>query len=389
MKKNLLLLFLILTYKFSFGQNAENEPYTYFSKEYIEKYNNKSVVEIPEVSELVNIIMALHKDAENEDNMFDVSTEYYQRVKEYFKESITHPMIDSVHNNINTITLLEEHNINVFSSESYNFYYDLKMNACSYYFDENGIITHNGAVKNFRGGDNLVNKYLNLIQDFSDKSNFRQFYKDNKTYYDSLISTYLRLNPIQKMQNWLNDKFEFSYGSYVIYFSPLVNGAHSARFFNKGDFKQAFMFVCAIEPNLKVSPIEDEIMSGRPLFTEIDHSYVNPLSDKHMEKIKHAFSNRKKWAIGEITDSYHDEYMVFNEYMTFAIYSLYLFDNYPEENLYKYLPYLENQMVESRGFINFKDFNRELLKKYKLNPNIRMSELYDYILEWATNVNKA
>src|SRR5690606_41347483 len=86
-------------------------------------------------------------------------------------------MIDSVHNNINTITLLEEHNINVFSSESYNFYYDLKMNACSYYFDENGIITHNGAVKNFRGGDNLVNKYLNLIQDFSDKSNFRQFYK--------------------------------------------------------------------------------------------------------------------------------------------------------------------------------------------------------------------
>src|SRR5690606_39390835 len=78
MKKNLLLLFLILTYKFSFGQNAENEPYAYFSKEYIEKYNNKSVVEIPEVSELVNIIMALHKDAENEDNMFDVSTEYYR-----------------------------------------------------------------------------------------------------------------------------------------------------------------------------------------------------------------------------------------------------------------------------------------------------------------------
>jgi len=389
MKNLLLILSIVLIYQKSLGQNIENEPYAFFSKEYIQKYNNKSVIEIPEVSELVNIIMALHKDAENEDNMFDVSTEYYKRVKEYFKESINHPIIDSIENNIGNITLLEEHNIKVFSRESYNFYYNLKMNACSYYFDENGNIIHNGAVKNFRDGDNLVDKYLNLIQSFSKQSNFRQFYRDNKAYYDSLTSTYMRLNPIQQMQNWLNKKFDYSYGSYVIYFSPLVNGAHSARFFNKGEFKQAFMFVCPIETNPEVSLIDDEIMSSRPLFTEIDHSYVNPLSDKYTEKINHSFSNKKIWTYGEITESYHNEYMIFNEYMTFAIYSLYLFDNYPEENLYKYLPYLENQMVESRGFINFKDFNRELLKKYKLNPNIKMSELYDYILEWATNVNKA
>lgn len=388
MKLKLLTLLLILTYQISFGQNIENEPYAYFSKEYIDKYNNKSIVEIPEVSELINIIMALHKDAEKEDNMFDVSTDYYKRVKEYFKESITHPMIDSVNNNINTITLLKEHNINVFSSESYDFYYDLKMNACSYYFDENGIIIHNGAVKNFRGGDNHMEKYLDLIQDFSNKSNFRKFYKDNKLYYDSLISTYIRLNPIQKMQNWLNEKFEYSYGSYMIYFSPLVNGAHSARFFNKGDFKQAFMFVCSMEPNHEISPIEDEIISSRPLFTEIDHSYVNPLSDIYIEKINHSFSNRRKWANGKITESYHDEYMVFNEYMTFAIYSLYVYDNYPKENLNKFSPYLEKHMVESRGFINFKDFNKELLEKYKSNPKSKMKELYDYILEWSSIQNK-
>lgn len=388
MKKKLIILVLILTYQFSLGQNAENEPYAYFSKEYIEKYNNKSVVEIPEVSELVNIIMALHKDAENEDNMFDVKTDYYKRVKEYFKTSINHPIIDSIENNIGNITLLEEHKIKVFSRESYNFYYNLKMNACSYYFDENGKIVHNGAVKNFRGGDNLVDKYLNLIQDFSDQSNFRQFYRENKDYYDSLIFTYKELNPIQQMQNWLDKKFDYSYGSYVIYFSSLVNGAHSARFFNKGNFKQAFMFVCPIERNPEVSLIDDVIMSSRPLFTEIDHSYVNPLSDKYIENINHSFSNKKVWTFGEIAESYHNEYLIFNEYMTFAVYSLYLFDNYPEENFSKYLPYIEKQMVESRGFINFKDFNRELLAKYKTSPNIKMSELYDYILEWASNVNK-
>ena len=388
MKNSLLLLLICSISQSLFGQNIENEPYAYFSKEYIEKYNNKSVVEIPEVSELINIIMALHKDAEKEDNMFDVSTAYYKKVKEYFKELNSHPIIDVIHDNIHTITLLEEHNINVFSTESYDFYYNLKMNACSYYFNESGTIVHNGAVKNFRDGDNIVHKYLDLIQDFSNKSNFRQFYKENKTYYDSLTSTYIRLNPIQKMQYWLHKKFDYSYGSYMIYFSPLVNGAHSARFFNKGDFKQAFMFVCSIEPNLEVSMMEDEIMSSRPLFTEIDHSYVNPLSDKYLEKINQSFSNRKKWANGDITQGYHDAYMVFNEYMTFAIYSLYVYDNYPKENLDKYVPLLEKLMVESRGFINFKDFNKVLLQKYKSNPNSKMPELYDHILDWAANVNK-
>lgn len=69
MKNLLLILSIVLIYQKSLGQNIENEPYAFFSKEYIQKYNNKSVIEIPEVSELVNIIMALHKDAENEDNL--------------------------------------------------------------------------------------------------------------------------------------------------------------------------------------------------------------------------------------------------------------------------------------------------------------------------------
>lgn len=381
-------LIVLFSFQISFCQNSENEPYAYFSAEYIAKYDNKSIIDIPEVSELVNIIMALHIDAEKEDNMFDVSTRYYKQAKLYFQPFIQHSIIDTVHNNITDITLLEDYNINVFSEESYNFYYNLKMNACSYYFDENDNIVHNGAVKNFRGGENLVNKYLNLIEDFSKKSNFRKFYRDNKAYYDTLISTYKRLNPVQQMQTWLDEKFNYSYGSYVIYFSPLVNGAHSARFFNEGEFKQAFMFVCPIEPNSEINPLDDEIISSRPLFTEIDHSYVNPLSDKYHQSIEIAFSNKEKWAAKSITDYYNNQYKIFNEYMTFAIYTLYVYDNYPKEHLFSYLPVIENQMVELRGFIKFKDFNRALLEKYKIDRTIKMAELYEYILDWALVENK-
>jgi hypothetical protein len=45
-------------------------------------------------------------------------------------------------------------------------------------------------------------------------------------------------------------------------------------------------------------------------------------------------------------------------------------------------------MEESRGFNNFKKFNRKLLEKYEENKNIKMTDLYDYILNWADNENK-
>jgi hypothetical protein len=74
--------------------------------------------------------------------------------------------------------------------------------------------------------------------------------------------------------------------------------------------------------------------------------------------------------------------------MTFAVYSLYVQDNYSKDDLIEYLPKVENQMEEIRGFINFKKFNRKLLEKYEENKNIKMTDLYDYILNWADNENK-
>jgi hypothetical protein len=85
---------------------------------------------------------------------------------------------------------------------------------------------------------------------------------------------------------------------------------------------------------------------------------------------------------------YKNQYDVFNEYMTFAVYSLYVQDNYLKDDFIEYLSKVENQMEESRGYINFKKFNRKLIEKYEENKNIKMTELYDYILNWADNENK-
>ena len=148
------------------------------------------------------------------------------------------------------------------------------------------------------------------------------------------------------------------------------------------------MFIDKAEIDKEFSPVMNELLQSRVVFTEIDHNYVNPISDKYIERINKSFSNREKWAKGEQTSTYKNPYMVFNEYMTFAVYSLYVQDNYSKKDLEEYLPKVEKKMEESRGYINFKKFNLKLLEKYEENKNIKMTDLYDYILNWADNENK-
>jgi hypothetical protein len=264
------------------------------------------------------------------------------------------------------------------------------MNACAYVYDKKGKIKNNGFVKEYAKGWNSFDpmKDVAIFEDFAKKSNFREFYKNHKTYYDDLIKTYNQLNPISKMQNWLDQKFGFGYGSYVVYFSPFVYGAHSTQNIQSNGFTQSFMFIAKAEMDKAYSNVMNELLESRRVFTEIDHNYVNPISDKYLARINKSFSNRDIWAKGEATSMYNNPYAVFNEYMTWAVYSMYVNDNYLQKDLEEYLPKVEKQMEDSRGYIAFKKFNRTLLEKYQQNPSITMNDLFEFILNWADNENK-
>lgn len=190
------------------------------------------------------------------------------------------------------------------------------------------------------------------------------------------------------MNSWLDNKFGFSYSSYLVYFSPLINGAHSTRGYRNNGFNQTVMFIARAEYDDNLSKIQNELAESRIVFTEIDHNYVNPVSDKFLEKINKALSNREVWAKPTITDAYDSPYKLFNEYMTFAIYSLYLIDNYSENDVKEYLPLLNKTMTDIRGFIKFEDFNDVLIEKYKQNKSISMPDLYVYMLDWCAQNNK-
>ncbi len=373
-----LLYFNIICLTFILISSCNTERNVVFTKQYISEHKGKFEVSVPEVHELANILIAISKIGQLDSNMVDMTTPYYQKVRTKFLPFAGHAIMDTI-------------NTHIISSNdvySYWYYYSMKMNACGYTFTPDNFIKNNGPIRRM-GFNNLKDPILSnisLIEDFSMKSGFREFYKQNKPYYDSLISSYQQLNPIDKMQKWLVSKFGFSYDNYVVYFSPLVGGAHATQKYKDNNFEQTVMFVCRSlifeEYNMNVN----EMLNSRVVFTEIDHNFVNPISDTYRKRINRVFSNRIKW-VNEFessrTQAYKTPDAVFNEYMTFAVFSLYCMDNFSEADVAIFIPKMEKQMTERRNFIKFKDFNQKLMAIYKTDKTISIHSLYDQILKWC------
>ncbi|PRY10334.1 uncharacterized protein DUF4932 [Pontibacter ummariensis] len=347
-----------------------------FSKKYIRENEGKFAVEVPEVHELANILVAISNIGQQDSNMVDMTTPYHKEVMAHFSPYKNHPIMDVVN----------KHITKVFDKDSYWYYYAMKMNACAYVFDKNGSIKNAGIIRKM-GFDNqgdpiLAN--LALLEDFARKSNFREFYKQHQPYYNDLVKTYHALNPIDQQQAWLEDKFKFKYGNYLVTFSPLVGGAHSTMSFEDNGFEQTVMFVRRADLKPEYNEKVNEMRNSRVVFTEIDHNFVNPTSDKYAAQINEVFGDRAKWVVeGNGTSAYSSPYNVFNEYMTWSVYSLYCLDKFSAEDNATFIPLMVNQMEKKRGFVRFGDFNQKLLSLYKANPKISIDELYTSMLDWS------
>ena len=93
------------------------------------------------------------------------------------------------------------------------------------------------------------------------------------------------------------------------------------------------MFVCRAENAPEYNQNVNEMLESRVVFTEIDHNFVNPLSDKKIDIINKVFADRNRWTKeGNGTSAYESAYSVFNEYMTWGLFSLYCLDNFPNND---------------------------------------------------------
>ena len=350
-----------------------NQSPVIFPKEYMKARKGVVQFEIPEVYELANIIWTLSPAGKNANNLYRKG-DYYNRLVNYFKPFLHHPLFQKLND----------------SADSYlKNYYDFRENSMAYSFKDDSLV-YSGPYYYILGNDywtfnSLFKTLLPLIQDFSSQSRFRIFYQNNKDYYKRLIEEEKKNMPVKDMWDWLEKEFPGAgFSSYKIVFSPLIGSSHSTQQFwdvEEADkfFSEVVAFVSGPE-HLNVENLttqKKQALASAIVFTEIDHNYVNPVSNKYTPAIDSIFSQRAKWVSGKKdTKMYPSGMDIFNEYMTHAVFCLYATDRYDEETARFIINQRTILMKDQRGFILFEEFTGELQRLRKDLKQKKIAELY-------------
>lgn len=360
MKKVSLVIFLAMLSQLSLGQN--------FSPEYIASHKNKWTIEVPEVQELVHIVIAISPTGLADSNMVEHRTAYYREVLEKFQAYKHHKIVSIIDD------LLQDR-----------LYAQVKMDACGFYFGESNTLIKDKTYKQLNWSNkNFIQPLTRELEDFAQQTNFREFYSSHTNHYNALIEKMKAQMPIDKQWKWLEERFPNKYNNYRITFSPLVNGWHSTNRFETKDFKQTVMFICGPIESMQLTEKIKEGLMTRVVFTEIDHNYVNPVSDNYDKELREVFFDRKKWTSEKDSQNYGSAYAVFNEYMTWAVFTLYALENFDENDFTIINARTELQMSNWRGFIKFKEFNQKMIELYKnKRAEESIANLYPKILAWC------
>jgi len=353
-----------------------------FSDKYVKKQMGKSTFETPEVYELANIILALACEPLNKRGYILSNTAYYKEVMSYFSAYKNHPVISSLG--------LKDDN------ELAEKYFSFRENSYSFMIDKKGKIVRNGQYHKvfYTKFSSIFEDNISLLNDFILQSNFRSFYRSHKKYYSQLLKQTEAYMPMFKMWKWMENEFPQRSQSYKTIISPLIDGNHSTQNYTwLGDpnkpFRESLMFVCGsgqYEGKAEYTDKQIEGFLSGVVFTEIDHNYVNPTSDKHIDRINKIFAKRALWAeAGKPGDLYKNAYAVFNEYMTHALFFVYLLDTGFTGADYELVRSRRTAMNQDRrGFRLFTKFTDHLIELYKTRPAGKtIAELYPEILDWC------
>lgn len=369
-----ILTILILTFSnFVFGQSKD----VTFDKSYIKNNNQKTTIEINEAQELTYIILAITDFAKENPNMVKQSTEYYNDVKKHFAEYSNLPAVKSFDK------LLRENVVN---------YFLLSGNAYGFKFKGNKLIPTNvynfpaKGIGKYEIKENPIVKYLAEIEEFAKKSNYRKFYRNHIPYYNQLKTEYQNFATISEQKEWLENRFDYKINSYRVLTSPLIAGMNATHTFEDNDFKEILLFLPTIRSDKDWNEKFKKAMNTRIIFTEIDHNYVGPVSEKNSEKINSIFNNREKWLNTEnkSTAHYPNPIKVYDEYLTWGLFILYSYDKVGNNTeLFQQIVNNVNEMMTKKGFPKAKEFNAQLLDLYKNSKDKKIENLYKPLLEWS------
>ncbi len=343
-----------------------------FSDAYKKTNEGKTIIEIPEVYELINIIFALTEYGKTE--AIYKQMPYYREVMARF----------SAYKNHRAVQVLDS-----LLSKSGDKYFSLKMDSYAYQFQGNVIQKSTVYDRVSWGEVNELTPYIPLLTAFAKQADFRAFYQQYQSYYASLIADYRQNVGIPVMKRWLETQFPTRHYSAVkVTFSPLVGWNQSANNFSDNGFTEAqahvdFPFVDAEQKKQPAQITKGQRM--KIVFTELNHSYLNPEAEKYNEQISSAFSDTPKWVTPKTPSmNYTNPLSCFEEYMNYALVTLLYHDLFDKKTFETLRVNLEKGMTTGRGFRRFAAFDQELLRLYQTKkPGQTVADLYPAIIAWA------
>ncbi len=328
----------------------------------IVKSQDNIKVELPEAYELSNIILSLTKYGKTDQWEVQKGSDYYKEIQQFFDPVKSHPLIDSVN----------------YSRKRWEDYLSFRTDAYAFSFNQAGKLQRNfpfSSVEKHLPFD----KHLALINDFVIKSDFRTFYKNHIPFYSTLVNNYQQYYYIDKMKQFLDKAFNktkskaVSGNVYKIIISPLVGRMNCHRDIDS--------LTTADFPNLSMELMTGQfskqsktrVVESHTIFTEMDHGYVNPVSDKWISTITKNFDTLY-WdkASGYGLDC-------FNEYMTWALYDIFLKENFPQSA--DSIAWQWHYQNISRGFIASNIFAEKVKALYAKHKAINL--IYEPLLKWT------
>ncbi|MFB6454148.1 DUF4932 domain-containing protein [Chitinophaga sp. Hz27] len=368
MKKHLLPLMLLFATFHSYAQEKVS-----FSDAFKKENQGKYKIDIHEVKELIHIMIAITPSGIENDDMIQQQGDYYKDVLAYFKPFANEPIIKTFDSlmavtPINYIFLTG----NAFA---YNFKKDKLEKSKVYLFPAASLAKM--TIK-----ENPITTYKTQIEAFAKKSNFRKFYNSHKTYYASIVNDYEKNANLGNQWKWLEKNFKNSINNYIVFCSPLINGLNYTGDFKNNNFQQIFMVLPPVDKLPDLTEKQNAIYNTRIMFTEIDHNYVGLPSDNNKESINQLFKDRNFWVNEKVygISAYPNPIKVFDEYMTYGVFLLYIKEHYDDAAFTATTAEL-CQLMTGRGFPQMKLFTDNLLKVRAENPDKKIDDIYPAFLK--------
>ncbi len=345
-----------------------------FTEAYKKANAGKTIVDIPEVYELMNVVFAL-TDYGKTDAIYKDSP-YYKAMFARF----------SPYKNHRAVRVLDS-----LMNKSGDNYPNLKMDSYAYRFEGDRIRKGDTYDRASWGEYNTLEPYVAHLQSFAKESKFRVFFREQQSYYNQLLAEYRKNIDVATMKQWLEKQFPATrYSAVKVIFTPLVGWNQSANNLSDNGFAEAHAHVNYpfIDADDRKQP--SAVTRGRRMkivFTELNHSYLNPEAEKYQQKVDNGFGDLTKWITpNKPSAGYNNPLQCFEEYMNYGLVTLLYYDLFDRPTFETLCAGVEKSMTTGRGFQQFDKFNQELLRLYQQRkPGQTVADLYPAVLDWAAN----